>query len=180
MAGAIRKEFKEERVKVHQSLRISKKQIIEHLEQVKDDEGRVQLGATEEYDNLQSGDIDIVHEVVKLQGEGKDVDMERLAQIGSRKRITVLNLLEANLIEEGQPLRLEFKGEITWGRVTGNGEIEVSGKTFITPSGAANAAGAEGHNGWNYWQYKDTNCGKWVRLGILRRHYKNQHLKKAS
>ena len=171
LAGAIRKEFKQDRVKTHKGLRITTKQIIEYLEQEKDDEGKIQFGN----DAGSSGDI--IHEVATLQEEGANI---KNLFVTRNKRITILDLLKAKLLKEGQSLRFEYKGEVSWGRVTGNGEIEVNGKIFPTPSAAGKGVTGRECSGWDSWQYKNSNSGKWVELRILRNDYKMSHLKKAS
>ncbi len=168
LASAIRKEFKQDRVKVDQNLKVTLKQIISYFENRKDDEGRIQF----DYNNQGNLSDAIMHKIVELQqGSDGKVDTSKLSVVGP-KRISVRDLLKSGFLEEGDPLRLEFKGEVAWGRVTGNGEIEVGGKVYTSPSRAGQSVTDRSCNGWTYWQYRDKD--EWKSLGHLRTLYMGQ------
>ena len=163
LAAAIRKEFKQERVKVDSRLRITTQQIVSYLETLKDEDGRV-LFTIE--DDVRETDDSVLQSVVQSQVEGSELVS------GRTKRVTILDLLQAGLIAEGDSWRFGYKGEFTWGRITGNGEIEVNGATYTSPSkaGCANSNMSSCH-GWLFWFYKD-NTGEWHRVNILRERYR--------
>ena len=43
------------------------------------------------------------------------------------------SLLQAGLIREGDQWRLSFKGEVIWGRIESNGQLEVSNQSHGGP-----------------------------------------------
>ena len=157
LAAAIRKEFKQERVDTDPQLRISTKQIIAYLETLKDEEGRIPLYLE---DNSATTDDNAIHSVVSAQGEGTD-DVESIAKT---KRITVSDLLQD-----------EHKGEFFWGRITGNGEIDVNGTVCSTPSKAAQMVIGKSANGWGLWRYKKDKQGEWLKANLLRSQYRAKH-----
>ena len=179
LINAIRREFKEERVIVRNGLKIKSSQIKDHLEQLTDDDGRVQFDGLRDLEIDKSNDI--ISKVASFQ-ESKDNNAKKLTFSNVRKRITVQDLLNKNLLKEGQPLRFEFKGEVTWGRVTGNGQIEVNGEAFDSLSGAGAKARGDGKgcSGWYYWAYKDSDTGNWEKLLSLRNKFKKLIMDEAA
>ena len=165
LASSIKKEFKEERVKVDPNLKITQKQVISYLESVKDEEGRIPI------DTEGDGGIsdDSVLQNIALSQKEKSFTTSDLAS-GRVKRITISNLLENHLIREGDSWRFEHKGEVTWGRVTGNGEIEVDGETYSNPSRAGHNITRKPCGGWTAWQYRDSS-GVWCKIRNLRDQY---------
>ena len=167
LAKAIKNELKEEKIKVPYDLRIGQKQILSYLELIKDEEGRIPLDAES---TLVNSDDNILHDIAKQEGESSHSEKNYRP-----KRIGLSDLLTNRLLQEGDSLRLESKGEVTWGRVTGNGEIEVDGKTFANPSGASSSVLHRTSNGWSYWKFRDS-CGKWSSISKLReQHREVQH-----
>ena len=87
----------------------------------------------------------------------------------------IKDLLQVSLIQEGDNWRFESKGEVTWGRVVGNGQLEVNGKLFANPSRAAQGLIRGGVNGRYYWHYKNVD-GELRRISELRQVYRDRHL----
>ena len=165
LASAIRKEFKEERVKVT-NIRITTAQIVNYLESIKDDEGRISPFS----DSSSNAGEDIVQTVALSQEE--NIDVEEASQ--RIKRITILDLLHDALIKEGDSWRFENKGEVSWGRITGNGEIDIGGKTYSSPSRAGTSITGKSVGGWRAWSFRDNN-GEWQQIEVLRKEFRQRH-----
>ena len=58
------------------------------------------------------------------------------------------DLLQAGLAREGDQWRLSFKGEVIWGRIESNGQLEVSNQSHGNPSKAFQASTGKPGNGW--------------------------------
>jgi hypothetical protein len=167
LVRAIRREFKVERVRANPNLKITKADIDEYLQSIADEEGRIAVDLEAEE----------VHSDDQVIGSAAQTDQlgphkERVRSYG--KRVLIKDLLVSGLVEEGDNWRFESKGEVTWGRVVGNGQLEVNGKLHPNPSRAAHGLIKGGVNGWYYWHYKDAN-GNWRRLDELRRIYRERH-----
>ena len=173
LAAAIQKEFKEERVKTNENLRVTRKRIIDYLKNLADEDGAIPLdlgdGSSESRSNELMQDVATIHSSPLKRKEEK---RER------SKRISVEDLLKDSLIHEGDNWRLQYKGETFWARITGNGELEVNGKNFSTPSKAGTSVTHKPCTGWNYWYFK-THEGQWEKVDALRSEYKNKHGLKA-
>ena len=65
------------------------------------------------------------------------------------------------------------KGEVVWGRIESNGQLEVNGEGHGNPSKAFQAGTGIPGNGWYYWHYRDPN-GEWQRIDGLRSEYRRQ------
>ena len=96
---------------------------------------------------------------------------ERVRAYG--KRVSIGDLLKAGLVREGDQWRLSIKGEVVWGRIEGNGQLEVSSEGHGNPSKALQAATGNPGNGWYYWHYRDAS-GEWQRIDALRSEYRRQ------
>ena len=168
LAAAIKREFNQERVKVDPRLRIGTNQIIAYLEGMKDDEGRLPLSLDE---GVRPSNHSLLQGVAALsQQEGADV-----SAITRAKRITISDLLAAGLVHAGDNWRLSYKGEVFWGRITANGEIESNGEFYTTPWKAGMAiTNLITCAGWRYWHYKDEQ-GEWRRINTLREQYRHIH-----
>ena len=81
------------------------------------------------------------------------------------------NLLQAGLIREGDQWRLSLKGEVIWGRIESNGQLEVSNQSHGNPSKAFQAATGKPGNGWYYWHSRAAS-GEWQRIDALRSEYR--------
>ena len=162
LVNAIKREFKEDRVKIG-DVKITKKEILSFLDSYKDEDGRVP--PENQLDDSQSNE-NILHNVNFSKGGKTSLDRSR--------RITLLDLLDDNLIKEGDSLRFQYKGEFFWGRATGNGEIEMNGKTYATPSRAGTAITNKSSFGWNIWCYRNEK-GEWQPIKVLRHHYHEKH-----
>ncbi|MCY4645259.1 MAG: type I restriction enzyme HsdR N-terminal domain-containing protein [Bacteriovoracales bacterium] len=106
LASAIKKEFKEDRVRVDQNLKITQKQIISYLEFIKDEEGRIPI------DTESEGAIseeNILSSIASAQED--DTNISEMVS-GKRKRITISDLLEVDLVREGDNWRFDYKGEV--------------------------------------------------------------------
>ena len=166
LVRSIRHEFKEERVRANPNLRITKANIEEYLESIADEEGRIAVDLEAEQ----------VHSDEQVIGSAAQTELSEMSTTQVRsygKRVLIKDLLDTGLIEEGDNWRFESKGEITWGRVVGNGQLEVNGKLHPNPSRAAHGLMRGGVNGWYYWHYKHAN-GKWCRVDELRKIYRER------
>lgn len=166
LAGAIKREFKQERVKVDPRLRISTNHIIAYLEEMKDDEGRIPLSFDE---GVRPSEDSLLQEVAVISQQ-QDPDA---SVIKHTKRVTIAELLAAGLVQAGDNWRTSYKGEMFWGRITTNGEIEINGKFYTSPS-AASVAVSKGDlwSGWNCWRYKNAQ-GEWRKISTLREQYRH-------
>ena len=172
LASAIKKEFKEERVKVDLNLKITQKQIMSYLKDIQDEDGRIFM---EDVPESSTSESNILHDIVQSQEqEGNNELTKKLPYEGRAKRITIFDLLKDKVIYAGDSWRFENKGEFTWGRVTSNGEIEVNGKTYTNPSRAGWAITKKSCNGWRQWFFKDSS-NKWCQVNILREQYRKHH-----
>ena len=168
LAAAIKKEFKQERVKLVPNIRISTQQIIDYLKTIKDEEDRISFTIS---DDVRTTDDTLLQDAAQSQQEGGDV-REVIAR--RTKRITIADLLADGLVKVSDNWRFSCKGEVIWGRITSNGEIDVNGKLYSNPSKAAAWAMQGGCNGWWWWEYKDLD-GKWQKIDILREQYRKRH-----
>lgn len=164
LVRAIRHEFKEERVRANPNLKITRAQLEEYLESIADEEGTIAV-------DLEAEQVHSDDQVIgsAAQSGGEETKTEQVRSYG--KRVLIKDLLEAGLIYEGDNWRFLCKGEVTWGRVVGNGQVEVNGKLFPNPSRAAQGLMKGGVNGWYYWHYKDAG-GNWHRIEELRKAYR--------
>lgn len=170
LAQAIRNEFKVDRVKTNDNLKISKKRIIEYLENLSDEEGQLPISFTDNDTNTRSEEVMIEAANSTESNEDKLHVKERTAA----KRISIQDLLTDGLIHEGDNWRLQNKGETFWARVTGNGELEVNGQTYSNPSRAGTVVTSRPCAGWDYWHFKTTD-GEWKKIENLRAIYRESH-----
>ncbi len=170
LASAVRKEFKEDRVKANPDLRISSKRIIEYLEGISDEEGRIPIDL--EASEVRSDD-EVLYDVAAQAQDGTLVSGGEQSMTRAR-RIAISDLLEDHLASEGDNWRFEYKGEVFWGRVTGNGEIEMNGELFSNPSKAGTAVTNKACCGWEKWYFKNPDR-KWVPIDELRKNYRKNH-----
>ena len=146
LASAIKREFKEERVKVDSNLRINQKQIISYLEEIQDEDGRIFM---EDVPESSTSESNVLHDIAQSQEQEGNSELIKKSPYKRRaKRITISDLLKDKVIDAGDSWRFENKGEFTWGRITSNGEIEVNGKTYTNPSRAGWAITKKSCNGW--------------------------------
>ena len=173
LAFAIKKEFKEDRVKVDPDVKITHRQILSCLELLKDEDGKIPLDSVA---GVSTSDDVVLHDIAMSQEQREEGSYPiMVSDISSRnKRIAISDLLEDNLIQEGDSWRFEYKGEITWGRITGNGEIEINGETYSNPSRAGGVVTKKSCNGWSAWSYRN-NSGEWNPISLLRDSYSNKH-----
>ena len=109
--------------------------------------------------DLLDGDVDERgHELEKIVAdiwpvpEGHKVRHVAARSIRTKRQVTLVNLLEADLIKVGQvlyPKRGKYAGRN--GLVVESGEILVEGKLFDTPSGAAFHLKKSAVAGWHFW-----------------------------
>ena len=135
-----------------------------------DEEGKIPIDVTS---GSVEEDEDILQDAIEASKTGKKAS-EVILQKKRRKRTSILDLMEHNLVKEGDHWKLDFKGEVFWGRVTGNGEIEVNGVSYPTPSSAVSAVTNRSRNGWVYWMYR-TSLQEWVPIEDLKEEYLKQH-----
>ncbi|MFW7380139.1 MAG: type I restriction enzyme HsdR N-terminal domain-containing protein [Oligoflexus sp.] len=177
LANAIRREFKEERVQATEGLRITSKQIITYLESISDEEGRIPLDMSITTLNR---DEQLLHVVASSGNSGQ---FDEAVRDERSRRVAISDLIEDELVHEGDNWKIEYKGEIFWGRITGNGQIEVNGEVYSNPSKAGSALIGRPCNGWTNWQFKDKS-GLWSNIERLRQIYRENHglqaIKRAS
>ncbi len=166
LVRAIRKEFKVERVRANPNLRITTSNIEEYLESISDEEGTIPV-------DLEAEEVHSDDHVIgsAAQTEVSGAEKKQVRSYG--RRVLIKDLLDAGLVQEGDNWRFVSKGEVTWGRVVGNGQLEVNGKLYPNPSRAGKALARGGGNGWYYWHYKDAN-GNWRRIEELRKVYRER------
>ena len=137
------------------------------MESISDEEGRIAVDLEAER----------VHSDDQVIGSAAKTDLSscETKQVRSYgRRVLIKDLLDAGLVDEGDNLRFVYKGEVFWGRVVGNGQLEVNGKLFPNPSRAAQAFVRGGINGWYCWLYKDSD-GKWRPIEELRKRYRERN-----
>ena len=167
LVKAIQNEFKLEHVKLPINLKIKRQQIYNFLETSADEEGRIAIDS--EVVNLHT-EKDLIEEA----SETKDEHVKRTLQrkIYGRQ-ITIKDLLDSKLINEGDNFKLIYKGEVFWARVVGNGQMDVNGIPYPNPSKAGSSIIKGGCNGWYCWLYQDRENQKWYRIGDLRKKYRD-------
>ena len=172
LAGAIKREFKEKRINIDSNLKIRTKQIISYFEDIQDD-GRIVMEGVAESSASESS---ILQEIAQSQEQNANHDSDiSLSPCAKRiKRITISDLLKDKMVGVGDSWRFEYKGEFTWGRVTSNGEIEVNGKTYTSPSRAGWDIIQKSCNGWYQWFFKDSSQ-KWHPIKVLRDQYRERY-----
>ncbi len=167
LASAIRKEFKEDRVKTNDNLKISSKQIIAYLNNIADEDGNIPIDISSQ--DVQT-DNEILHDVAKAaQESSKCIEIKQTS-----KRISIKDLLTNDIIHEGDNWKFMYKGEASWARITGNGELELDGKIYLNPSRAGSAIIHKPCSGWNSWYYKN-NDGDWHEIEYLRKQYREKY-----
>ena len=175
LVNAIRTEFKQTRVRANPKLRLTNDKIEEYLKSISD-EGRI---AIEREGKEIHSDEEMVRSITEATQDTKEKDNGvKTTVLSHGKRITIKNLLEEKLIYEGDNWKMDYKGDVYWGRITGNGEVEIDGKTFQNPSKAGNMIMIGGCNGWFWWHYK-TKQNDWDRIDVLRQQYRGMHIKKS-
>lgn len=173
LARAIRNEFKEERVNVNENLKIPTKKIIEYFEDLADDDGQIPLAISIE--DSDSRDDELMMDIADSQSENNPkVQVGQTPVKKRKKRISISDLLEDKLIHEGDNWRFNHKGETFWGRITGNGELEVNGTAQPNPSRAAEVLIKRPCAGWTNWEYKDADK-TWQPIENLRAIYRETH-----
>lgn len=170
LAAAIRKEFKEERVKANPHLRIKTDQIISYLKAISDEEGRILINSENGEDVSSDEVIHSISESTTEQNHKPSVHKDHRRA----KRIAISDLIADGLAHEGDNWKLVYKGEVFWGRVTGNGELEVNGELIGNPSKAGTALTGRPCAGWNAWYYKNQD-GEWSKIEDLRKTYRENH-----
>ncbi len=170
LVAAIRREFKEERVGVPDGVRITKKHIEAFVDSISDEGGRIPVDL--EAEAIHSDDV--VQTSVMETGDG-----EKRKAKAHGKRVSIGDLLREGVIAVGQQWRLSFKGEVTWGRIEANGQIEVNGQGYGNPSKAFAAAVGKPGNGWYYWHHRDE-AGEWHRIDGLRNIYRERRARMAT
>ena len=162
---AIRREFKEERVGLPDGVKVSKTHIDAYLASISDEAGRIPVDLEAEAIHTDEAVEDsVLTSGTRPQGE-------RVRAHG--KRVSIGDLLTAGLVREGDQWRLSAKGEVVWGRLESNGQLEVNGEGHGNPSKAFQAGTGLPGNGWYYWHYRDAN-GEWQRIDALRSEYRRQ------
>jgi len=163
LVTSIRREFKEERVRANPGLRITKQHIEEFLTSIADEEGKIAV-------DLEAEEVHSDGEMIGTAAGTDNVEQPKPVRSYS-KRILIKDLLDAGLIHEGDNWRFVTKGEVTWGRVVGTGELEVKGQRYSNPSKAGQSLAKGGVNGWYGWHYKDVE-NEWRRISQLRQVYR--------
>ena len=169
LAKAIKKEFSEKRVNVNKDLRIPLNRIVSYLKDIADEEGKIPLDLCTE---VVEDDSDILNTAIEANKNGQNAS--KIIKEKRRKRISISDLIKTELIKEGDVWKLDFRGEIFWGRITGNGEIEINGAFYSNPSRASAKLINRTRNGWVYWTYRDE-AYKWIPIEKLKEVYKKKY-----
>ncbi len=101
LATAIRREFKEERVRANPGLRIATKDIEEFLHSIADEEGRIAV-------DLESEELHSDEGVIDSAAEAEETNVTTNVR-SYGKRVLIKDLLDAGLIHEGDNWRFERK-----------------------------------------------------------------------
>lgn len=91
---------------------------------------------------------------------------------GPVKRVTIKNLIDANILKVGQVIYRDYKGQIFKGRILDDGSIQLvhTGVKFASLSSAAEPI-AGSVDGWSWWHTKRAD-GKECSLDDLRKEYR--------
>ena len=171
LVGAIHNEFKKKQVKANSNLKITKKRIVQFLQQISDEEGRLPIDFEA---GEASTDDEVMVTVAKIDAtEGLNQENSQ-GKVRKTKRITISDLLQEDMVYEGDTWKFDYKGEITWGRITGNGELEVDGSIYSSPSEAARKVSGHQSRGWHCWKFKSL-TGEWFKVNELRSQYRDTH-----
>lgn len=165
LANAIRKEFKEDRVKA--GMKVPTKKIIAFLEQIADEEGRLPI-------ELDRESITTDEELMSTVAHTEKGETVSDSISKNTKLVTISDLMEDGLVREGDNWRFEYKGEVFWGRITGNSQLEIDGQVFDNPSKAGLYCKKKPCSGWTAWQFRDGD-GHWVQVETLRKAYRETH-----
>ena len=165
LCKAIQREFKEERVGLPDGIKISMKHIKAYVESISDEAGRIPVDLEAEAIHTDDAVQDSVLESGN-RAKGGPVSAHG-------KRVTIGDLLKTGLVREGDQWRLSLKGEVVWGRIERNGQLEVNNKGHGNPSKAFSAVTSKPGNGWYYWHYRDAG-GEWQRIDALRSEYRRR------
>ena len=92
----------------------------------------------------------------------------------SSSRITLKNLLETGILKAGQLIYREYNSKRFEGKILAEGLIELNGKKFPSPSGAASSITPNQVDGWGWWNTTDES-GQRILLDNLREKYKQSH-----
>lgn len=90
------------------------------------------------------------------------------------RRITLKNLLDTGILKAGQLIYREYYGKRFEGKILSEGLIELNGKKFDSPSGAASSITPNQVDGWSWWNTTDES-GQRILLDNLREKYKQSH-----
>ena len=165
LMAAIRREFKEERVGLPDGIKIGKTHIEAYLASISDEAGRIPVDLEAEAIHTDQA----VEDSVLTSGTRSQGELVR----AHGKRVSIGDLLTAGLVREGDQWRLSTKGEVVWGRIESNGQLEVNGEGHGNPSKAFQAGTGLPGNGWYYWHYRADN-GEWQRIDALRSAYRRK------
>ena len=86
------------------------------------------------------------------------------------RRITLLDLINAGLIQTPLELEGHSKGESYWAQVESDGTMVWHGRPYNAPSSAASVAVGYSEDGWRFWQFRDQD-GQLKYLDELRKRY---------
>ncbi|MCG8419626.1 MAG: type I restriction enzyme HsdR N-terminal domain-containing protein [Proteobacteria bacterium] len=170
LVTAIRRELKDQRVGVPDGIRITKKHIEEFLSSIADEAGRIPVDL----------EAEAIHSDEAVQNSViESAELEQSDVRARGKRVTIRDLLAEQVVQVGEQWRLAYKGEVIWGRIESNGQLEVQGEGHGNPSKAFQAVVGKTGNGWYYWQYRDPE-GQWHRIDQLRHQYREKLTRKTT
>lgn len=90
------------------------------------------------------------------------------------RRITLKNLLDTGILKTGQLIFREYSSKRFEGKITAEGLIDLDGKKFDSPSGAAGSITPNQVDGWGWWSTIDDR-GQQILLDNIREQYKKSH-----
>ena len=155
--------------------KFNKRYILAYLDTIKNKDGQIPLAIDS---NVHSTIIDNSNIPTRITRQPKsrtqtnNSNVKRNTAHKAQQRVTIADLLAAQLIAVGDRWYFYYKKQTFKGKITRNGEIEVNGKRYGSPS----AAGKEVTNwpsfwGWNHWQYIDER-GEHQKTNKLREQYR--------
>ena len=161
LTGAIRTKFKLEHSNTDQILTIKKQQVTSYLEKLKNNEGKI---------SFTINDVESSSDNAQPQQKGVGAKVERTRK---NKRETIPDLFNEGLIKAGDIWHFNYKGKRTTGKITDNGQLEVNGVSYDSPSAAGKAITGKECAGWDKWRYGEQE--KSQPISDLRERYRKRH-----
>lgn len=145
--------------------------ILAYLDTIKNKDGKIPLAIGS---NVHSTIVDnsniptTITQQPKPLTQTKNSNVKKYTPRKAQQAVTITDLLAAQLVAVGDRWYFYYKKQTFQGKITRNGEIEVGGKLYTTPS----AAGKEITNWPSFW-----GCGNWQYIDERGEHQKINKLR---